>query len=269
MSETIDIVSLVNNNTLTELSENYGSRVVELIQQNFPSDKQRLFVANFYCYLKCDPKDFVIALDSIWKWLGYGRINDCKRVLVKHFKEKIDYIINQTDNYEVNVQQDDEVYFTEVSVNKNNGETRGRKNENIMLTINCFKKLCLKSRTDRADEIHEYYIRLEELMNMIMVEQTKDLREKIKDVTNQKDQNLISNFGKRQILYLAYAEDNVAKPGITNDFERRLGEFRNEIRPDFSFEYVYESMYNREIERRLHLHPEMIKRRFEKTYIKN
>ena len=33
-----------------------------------------------------------------------------------------------------------------------------------MLTINTFKKFCLKAETKKADEIHDYFIKLEELL---------------------------------------------------------------------------------------------------------
>src|SRR6185369_17559636 len=92
----VDIVALVQNNPLTKLSSNYGSKIIERIQKEFTSEDQQLFVANYYCYLNYNSKtDFVINLDRIWKWLGYSRIEECKRALVKNFVENVDYKIEK------------------------------------------------------------------------------------------------------------------------------------------------------------------------------
>ena len=34
----------------------------------------------------------------------------------------------------------------------------GLNREFITMTVQCFKKLCLKSKTTKADEIHDYYM---------------------------------------------------------------------------------------------------------------
>jgi prophage antirepressor-like protein/FtsZ-binding cell division protein ZapB len=92
------------------------------------------------------------------------------------------------------------------------------------------------------------------------------LEKQIGDINKIKEQNLITNFSKTPILYIGFAEDNVVKPGYTDDIERRLNEHKRDIRQDFTFEYIYESSYNREIERQLYQHPEMKKRRIKKSY---
>ena len=51
-----------------------------------------MFLANFYCYNNYNTEtDFIIKLDSVWKWLDYKRIEECKRCLVKHFDENKHY----------------------------------------------------------------------------------------------------------------------------------------------------------------------------------
>jgi phage anti-repressor protein len=54
----------------------------------------------------------------------------------------------------------------------------GMNKEQIMLTVNTFKKFCLKANTKKADEIHDYYIKLEEL-----------LHETVEEETNERDRN--------------------------------------------------------------------------------
>ena len=50
-------------------------------------------------------------------------------------------------------------------------EHGGNNKEQIMMNINTFKKFCLKSATKKADEIHDYYIKLEDLLHDVINEE--------------------------------------------------------------------------------------------------
>jgi hypothetical protein len=79
MTEYIDIVTLVNKNPLTKLSNEYESKIIQKIKNKFETEEQQLFIANFYCYLNYNKtNEFVIELDNVWKWLGYSSIDKCK-----------------------------------------------------------------------------------------------------------------------------------------------------------------------------------------------
>lgn len=56
------------------------------------------------------------------------------------------------------------------------GFTKRHNKETMMLTINTFKKFCLKAGTKKADEIYDYYIKLEELLLETMNEESHLLR---------------------------------------------------------------------------------------------
>ena len=45
-----------------------------------------------------------------------------------------------------------------------------------MLNINTFKKFCLKADTKKADEVHDYYIKLEELLQETVNDESSELR---------------------------------------------------------------------------------------------
>jgi hypothetical protein len=61
----------------------------------------------------------------------------------------------------------------------------GRPEEQILMTINTFKKFCMKANTQKADEIHDYYIKLEELLLETINEETEDLRNQLQKKDNQ------------------------------------------------------------------------------------
>lgn len=79
-----------------------------------------------------------------------------------------------------------------------------------MLSINCFKKLCLKANTKKADEIHDFYIQLEDLTHEIVSEQSQELKlqlgyknVELENKKNQKQDMLLKEFGKIcSILYI-------------------------------------------------------------------
>ncbi len=296
--EILDIVALVQNNPLTRLQSDYGSKIIQKIQERFSSDDQQLFVANFYCYLNYNSKtDFVVNLDRIWKWMGYSRVEECKRPLIKNFKENVDYKIEKVSkiyfpqesgekNTDHKTEKVSKIYLSADAGEKNesceedqeNRETRGRQAEYITLTINCFKKLCLKSKTFKADQIHDYYVNLEELMNELVSEQTTELQLKLQiqqekiqiqqeEFKELNEKALIDAYRNKKVVYLAYTENgingNIVKFGMTKDISDRIMRHRS-IFPDFKLLYVIETIYNRELETLIKQHfKEFI---FPKTY---
>jgi phage anti-repressor protein len=227
MPEIIDIVALVQNNPLTRLTSSYGSKIIKKIQERFNQEDQQLFVANFYCYLNYNQKtDFVVNLDRIWKWLGYSRISFCKTLLLKHFKENIDYKIEKA------ASEDAEAGPKLSEEGKNLGGA-GLNREYITLTVNCFKKLCLKARTEKADQIHDYYIQLEELMNELVQEQTQELQKKLqlKDTELKQEQEKVYKLTGKKLrehskgefiyIYKPYPDQDDYKIGTTINLNQR------------------------------------------------
>ena len=50
--------------------------------------------------------------------------------------------------------------------------------------MNTFKKFCIKAGTKKADEIHDYYIKLEELLQQTINEETNELRLQLQNKEN-------------------------------------------------------------------------------------
>jgi len=250
--ETLDIVKLINDKSST-LDNIYQDKVIQKIKENFTTDEEHLFVASFECYLKYDSKlDFPLILDRIWKWLGYGRIEECKRCLIKNFKLDIDYKIE-------NFAPQDGGAKTEPTEEQEKQEYRGGHNrEYITLTINCFKKLCLKSKTDKADVIHDYYVKLENIIHQVMKEEMLAMKNELKlkdkeieDVALKNEQNLLLKHNKKRCFYLILVNDKIIKFGITNDIITRLANHKREISEDIVLIYILETVYNAIIEKKI------------------
>ena len=169
----LNIVELIEKNPISKLSKVYNNKLINKIKENFNGFEQQLFVSSFYCYLNYDKNiDFVVELDDIWKWLGFSTKQNSERVLEKHFKLDIDY---------KTAYQFGTAVSEEFKLNKQNG---GQNIKKILLTIKCFKSLCLKSQTKKASEIHEYYMKMEDVLHQIVEEETDELRLQLEQKEN-------------------------------------------------------------------------------------
>ena len=52
----------------------------------------------------------------------------------------------------------------------------GHNKEIIMLNIKTFKLFCIKAETKKADEIHEYFMKLEEILQDVIQEESNELK---------------------------------------------------------------------------------------------
>jgi phage anti-repressor protein len=190
MDSSLNIVELIENNPITKLSHAYNSKLLTKIQNNFSEFEQQLFVSSFYCYLNCHPKnDFVIDLDDVWKWLGFTLKSSAKRTLEQHFIVDNDY----TKSLSFKAKQ--------------TTHTKGGQNKEIfMLSVKTFKSLCLKAGTKKADEIHEYYIKLEETLHEVISEESDELKLQLENKNIQLEQeknknaNLNTELLKKDII---------------------------------------------------------------------
>ena len=168
----VDIVNLIESNPITKLNGNYQSKLVEKVKNIFSNYEQQIFLSSFYCYLNYNSKtDFVIDLDNVWKWLGFTQKVSAKVLLEKQFIINKDYKSLLTKISE----QKNEIFALEVTKAKT--DSRGGHNkEIIMLNVDTFKKFCLKAGTKKADEIHEYYIKMEEILHETLHEESNELK---------------------------------------------------------------------------------------------
>ena len=173
MATELNIVDLIESNPITKLSDTYNITLLEKIKTFFSENEQQLFISSFYCYLNYDKQtDFVVDMDNIWKWLGFSTKQNTLRILEKHFKINVDYIESSLINLDKRS-------------NDVNHEKGGQNKQKIMLSIKCFKSLCLKAQTKKAGEIHEYYMKLEELLHEVMEEEAVEFKKQLEQKTEQ------------------------------------------------------------------------------------
>jgi polyhydroxyalkanoate synthesis regulator phasin len=164
----VNIVNLIENNPITKFSGDYQSKLVEKVKNNFTNYEQQLFLSSFYCYLKYDSKnDYVIDLDNVWNWLGFSQKYNAKCTLEKNFTINKDYKM-----------------FAPGASGAKKDSRGGHNKEVIMLNVETFKKFCLKAGTKKADEIHDYFIKLENIMFEITKEDSDELKQQVLTLEN-------------------------------------------------------------------------------------
>ena len=189
----LNFVELIEKNPITSLSNTYNNKLLLKIKENFTGFEQQVFISSFYCYINYNKiTDFVIDLDNIWKWLDFTNKANAKKLLVKYYIIDKDYK-NSLD--------------TSIKQELKHG---GQNIQKFYLNIKTFKSLCLKAGTKKADEIHEYYIKLEQLIQEVLEEETNEL----KTLLSQKE-NTIKNAD--QDKFKAIEKTLVAQFPVNNE----------------------------------------------------
>jgi len=231
MDTSLNIVELIENNPITRLSGTYQNKLLTKIKNNFTDTEQQLFVASFYCFLNYNQRnDFVIDLDNIWKWIGFSTKQKAKNLLEKNFVINNDYknLLNQQVSHNLFVHG-------------------GHNKEIFMLTIRTFKLFCLKAGTEKAAQIHEYYIKMEETLQEVIQEESdelklqfenkdkelankdKELEKKDKEKDKIREKTLIEQFPtNEQCVYygiidnLSQSGEKLIKFGNSNNLKNRV-----------------------------------------------
>ncbi len=235
-AERLDIVSLIDKNPLTRLTKTNNERLLGKLQSSFSTEQQRFYTASFYCFLNHNPYiDFVVDFDDTWHWLGFGRKDSAKAVLLRNFVEDVDYKI----------------------VHPRSSGKGGVTKEQIMLSVQTFKYFCMLARTEKAAQIRLYFVKLESIVHETVREQEEDLARQLTVMQDKLDvaQNHLSlkqtefNMVKRNLEtikhkrnYHKFKKGNCFyvlkdtwrvktrfKVGKTNDINVRLAEHRVEM----------------------------------------
>jgi len=182
--EQLDIVNLIESNPVTKLSSDYNVKLLTKIKANFSDFEQQMFLTSFYCYLNYHPtNDFVIDLDDVWKWVGFSVKIKAKTLLEKYFKENIDYKKSLCDS----VQQTKHI-------------KGGQNIQKIYLNVKTFKLFCIKAETKKADDIHEYFMKLEEIIQETINDETNELKLQLQQKNKQIETQTIQNEKDKEQL---------------------------------------------------------------------
>ena len=266
----LDIVSLIESTPITRLSGTYQCKILDKVKQVFTENEQQLFITSYYCYLNYHPtNDYVIDLDKVWQWLGFSTKQKAKQLLEKNFiiDKDYKYMVNQ---FEEETPTDQLLLIVQVKQKK---ETRGGHNKDkFMLNIKTFKLFCMKAGTKKAEQTHEYYIKLEDILHEVIQEETDELRlefETYKTNTNQekellRENTILEQFPKNtQCIYYGVIDnkegedEQVIKYGHSNHLYNRIIQHKKTYK-NFRLMNAYRVENRTQIENEIKNHSELM-----------
>jgi hypothetical protein len=95
-------------------------------------------------------EEFSVDFDDAWRWIGWGKKQDGKDVLLNNFDEEVD--------------------FLRKGVKSPNG---GRPSEWILLTVECFKSLAMMAGTAKGKQVRRYFLDCERELKRLIEEERK------------------------------------------------------------------------------------------------
>ena len=177
------------------------------------------FISDFFIIAKEQYTDneIIINFDIVCKWLNVLKKN-LKVILINNFELNFDYTINTIRKQQKNTK-------------------RTSTYDEILITPNCMKELCMISQTAKAKEVRKYFIEMEKLIKRYFETIKEEMYKKIGLLeTNQKPKSAV----KGGIIYILKALNTNAtlyKLGKTTDLKNRLNTYNsgnaNDVEPLF------------------------------------
>ena len=218
-------------------------KLLKKLQSKFTEDEQQLFVQSFLMYLNHDQEtEYIVDLDDVWQWMGFSRKDPAKKLLEKHFERDV--------HYKIQLQQ---------ALGQVHG---GHNKETILMNIKTFKRMCLKAGTKKADDVHNYYIKMEETLHEYLLENAK------RQAKLEREKALIESFDKKPVNYLGSLQvdgEDFWKFGESDDLYNRIKKLKKELGESFVVEVVVECERNFLLETKFKAHHEIVSRRTQKV----
>jgi phage anti-repressor protein/predicted GIY-YIG superfamily endonuclease len=159
-------------------------------------------------------------LDNVIKWLDIQK-HGAKTTLLKSYKKNIDYQIKR--------------------VIKKKG-TGGQKREIIIITVNCFKKICQLTKSKMGNQVRDYFIQVESLLNKYKDYIINGMQEKITKLEKDQKPKVNPESGVIYIFKTAnITENSLYKIGRTKDLKKRLQSHQSPLAHDIEVLFYYES----------------------------
>lgn len=204
---------------------------------NFEID--RIYIDKFWNNI--NNQHWLYVDDELINWIGYtNTIASSKQkyinLLKDNFKEYNDFKIYNYDDLQ-------KIFHLSPKIDEMNQEILRYKDKlinthnrtlHLIISPRCFKKSLMMVRTNRADDIREYYIDIEELCFKY---NKFELNNKENELKEEKEKNKllsdsIINYNILKLtgyVYIAtttrYASENIFKIGFTNKLQSRLGTY--------------------------------------------
>ena len=193
----------------------------------------RAFVDDFLSlYDPENPNEFIIDLDKLAKWLSVRKYA-LLTTLRESYRKNVDFI---------------EITPKEKVADPGTKKPRGGNlHITVMTTPDCMKRLCMRSKSKRAETVRYYFIEVERFVFTYNEQIVDGLMQKIKALA---DKNIARGKPDGEgMVYIIRAAANLYKLGHTKDLLKRLAVYNTGRKDDVTVVAVYETEYRKEVER--------------------
>jgi len=154
------------------------------------------------------------------------RKDNLKKTLVSSYIKNVDYKIKKTKSL-----------------------TAGKPKEEIMITSDCCKRLCMLSKTVKAEEVRSYFIEIEKLMNKYKQYIIEGLNNKIDILENNMKPISDTKSGVIYVLKTDYNIIDLYKIGKSKKFKERIRTHNSSHIDNVDIVHIYETKYIDEVEK--------------------
>jgi phage anti-repressor protein len=187
------------------------------------------FIDDFFKFTQLNKdvtSDFFIDVNKLSIWLDVSKYT-ITQMLKRSYVEGVDYIKR--------------VDTKKTSINAHH-------KKEILLTSECMKRICMSSRSEKAETVRSYFIELEEFIIHYNDQIVDGLMRDIQDLA-MKDRRNKKEDGPG-LVYILRAASNVNKLGETMmDLIKRLSTYNTGRMKDVELLYSYRTTHRREVEK--------------------
>jgi phage anti-repressor protein len=180
------------------------------------------FIEDFFKFYKEETlqTDFVIDLEQVAKWLQCRKA-DLLKTLRTSYKHNIDYVITRV-------------------------KPRIKYGNNLlqcMITPDCFKRLCMLSRSKNAEQVRSYFIELESLIIKYRTQLIQGIKQDIARIEKQKKmkKSIENNSGYTYIIKASTKHKDMFKVGYSKTLIDRLRTYQTGKYEDIELVFLYKT----------------------------
>lgn len=171
--------------------------------------------------------DFAVDLDAISKWL-HVRKDNLMATLKASYTAGVDYEVIKKPSPHITSKYGRNAY------------------KQVLLTPDCFKRLCMRSKGKTSEDVRSYFIQVEALVMKYRNHMMKGMQEDIERLeSNMRARKLLKpEHAKEGYIYVLRASpkhDTVVKIGRTRDLVRRLREHTAALADDPEILYTFKT----------------------------
>lgn len=235
----------------------------QVMKVHMTTEEEHIFMTSHYLYLQhgADSTKFVVDFDDVWKNVDFTQKANAKRLLEKHFTDKIDYVI---------------VFFPKEELLQS--QLGGRPKETILLTVDCFKNFCMIASTPKSKTIRAYYIKMENVMHEYFKTKSEELQNALdvsmKETAIKRHEVLIESNKNKWVVYFCRIRSNddgsfILKIGESTDIKNRIDALSCDFGTSVIVLDVFECENSLRLERFLHNSSELLKYKYNNLEHKN